>query len=53
MKQLQLSGIKFKYDKCMFEVPKVEYLGCIFKREGIKLEPPKTEAVVNIELPKD
>ena len=39
MKRLQSDGIKCKIDQCKFAVPKVEYLGFIITREGIKLDP--------------
>ena len=53
MKRLQSAGIECKIDRCKFSVPKVEYLGYIITREGIKPDPRKTESVINIERPKD
>ena len=53
MKQLQSDGLKFKIDKCKFVVPKVEYLGYITMREGIKMDLKKIESVINLERPKD
>ena len=53
MKQLQLDRLKCKIDKCKSAVPKKEYLGYIITREGIKLDPKKSEAIINIERPKD
>ena len=53
MKQLHLAGLKYNIDKCKFVVPKVEKLGYIITLEGIKPEPKKLEAVINIEHPKD
>ena len=53
MKWIQLAGLKCKIYKCKFAVPKVEYLGYIITREGIKPNPKKIEAIINIERPKD
>ena len=41
IKQLQLSGLKCKIDKCKFIVIKIEYLGYIITQEGIKRHPGK------------
>ena len=53
IKQLQSAGLKWNIDKCKFVVPNVEYSEYIITREGIKPDPKKTEAVINIERPKD
>ena len=53
MKSIQLAGLKCKIDKCKFAVPKVEYLGYIITREGIKPIQKKIEAIINLERPKD
>ena len=53
IKQLQSAGLKCNIDKCKFVVPKVEYSEYIITQEGIKPDPKKTEAVINIERPKD
>ena len=37
--RLRSAGLKCNIDKCKFAVPKVEYLGCIITREGIKPDP--------------
>ena len=52
MKQIQSAWLKCNIDKCKFAWPKVEYLGYIITREGIKLDPKQIKAVINIERPK-
>ena len=53
MKRLQSDGLKWNIDKCNFALPKVEYLGYIITQEGIKPDPKKPEAVINLERVKD
>ena len=53
MKRLQLAGIKLKIDKCKIAVPKVKYSGYIITQYGIKMDPGKIKAIINIERPKD
>ena len=36
-----------------FRVPKVEFVGHLLTQEGLKLEPKKVEAVVNMPKPTD
>ena len=43
MNRPQSAGIKLNMDKCKVTVPKVEYLGYIIMREGIKLDPEKSK----------
>ena len=52
MKRIQWDGIKSNIDKCKLTVPKVEYLGYIITQEGIKPNPKKIEAIINLERPK-
>lgn len=53
MKRLQKAGLKCKIEKCKFAVPEVEYLGYIITREGIKPDPKKIAAILNLERPQD
>ena len=53
MKQLQSAGLKCNIYNCKFLVPKLEYLRYIITRKGIKLDPKKTKAIINLGRSKD
>ena len=53
MKQLQSAGLKCNIYNRKFLVPKLEYLRYIITRKGIKLDPKKTKAIINLGRPKD
>jgi hypothetical protein len=53
MKRLHDAGLKCKIDKCKFAVPEVEYLGYIITREGVKPDPKKIKAIIDLERPRD
>ena len=53
IKRLQSDRLKLNIDKYKWEAPKVEYLGYIIMQEGIKPDPKKVEAIINIERPMD
>ena len=50
-KRLQNAGLKCKLDKCMFAQPEIEYLGYIITRDGIKPNPNKVQAILDIKRP--
>ena len=51
MKRLHNAGLKCKIDKCMFAQPEIEYLGYIITKDGIKPNPKKIQAIVNLQRP--
>ena len=51
--RLEKVGLKCKIDKCKFAVPEVEYLGYIITREGVKPDPKKIRAILDLERPQD
>ena len=53
MQRLEKVGLKCKIDKCKFAVPEVEYLGYIITREGVKPDPKKIRAILDLERPQD
>lgn len=46
------ANLKFKPSKCHFAKPEVKYLGHIITKEGIKVDPEKTEAVRSFPVPR-
>lgn len=46
------AGVKFNREKCKFRVKEVKYVGHILSNEGIKPDPEKIRAIVNMEEPK-
>ena len=47
------AGIKFNPDKCTVKKNSIEYFGRIVSPQGVKADPKKVEAVVNLAAPKD
>ena len=46
-------NISLSRKKCLFRVPEVEFVGHLLTREGLKPDPKKVEAVVNMPKPTD
>ena len=51
MSKLQDAGLKCKLDKCMFAQPELEYLGYIITKEGVKPNPKKVQAILDLQRP--
>ena len=51
MEKLAQVGLKCKIDKCLFCHPEIEYLGYIITREGIKSQPKKVQAILDMQRP--
>ena len=46
-------GVKFNSDKIQFKISEVEYMGNLVSSEGLKPDPKKIGAVVNMPRPTD
>lgn len=53
LKRLLDANLKINGDKCQFFATRVRYLGHIVDRDGIRTDPDKVEAIVQIPPPKD
>ena len=51
MKRLAKAGLKCKIDKCLFCEPEIEYLGYIITKEGVKPQPKKVQAIIDMQRP--
>ena len=51
MEWLAKAGFKCKIDKCLFCQPEIEYLGYIITKEGVKPQPKKVQAILDMQLP--
>lgn len=51
IKRLHKAGLKCKIDKCMFAQPEIEYLGYIITKEGVKPNPNKVQAIIDLQRP--
>ena len=51
--RLYAAGLKANIKKCKFYQDEVKFLGKIVDRDGIKLNPATTEAIVNMPVPDD
>ena len=51
MDWLTKAGLKCKIDKCLFCQPEIEYLGYIITKEGVKPQPKKVQAILDMQLP--
>jgi hypothetical protein len=45
-------GLKFNLEKCVFEVKKRKFLGCLVSTKGIEANPSKIEVILRMEPPK-
>jgi hypothetical protein len=50
-KNLRKSGLKLNPDKCIFGIKKGKLLGCLVSERGIKANPKKIAAIVNMKPP--
>jgi hypothetical protein len=50
-KNLRKSGLKLNPDKCIFGIKKGKLLGCLVSARGIKANPEKIAAIVNMKPP--
>ena len=46
-------GVRFNYDKIQFKVSEVEYMGNLVSSKGLKPDPKKVEAIVDMPTPTD
>ena len=46
-------GVKFNSDKNPFKISEVEYMGNLISSDGLKPDPKKIEAIVNMPKPTD
>lgn len=46
-------GVRFNKEKCKISVQEVKYVGHIITKDGIKLDPKRTQAILNMETPKN
>lgn len=53
LKKAECEGVKFNKKKCKFMVREVKYLGHVFSGEGLKPDPDKIKAVLEMEPPKN
>ena len=44
-------GVRFNYDKIQFKVSEVEYMGNLVSSKGLKPDPKKVEAILNMPMP--
>ena len=52
LKILRNEKLYAKFSKCEFRLQEVQFLGHVVNKEGIKVDPVKIEAVMNLERPK-
>ena len=53
LERLSAAGVTLNVDKCTFSVPKIKFLGNVLSADGIKVDPEKVAAVVNLSAPKN
>lgn len=51
-KTLETANMKIQLDKCEFLQSQIEFLGFIISKEGIKTNPKKIQAIVDLPIPK-
>ena len=50
--RLQEAGLKLRFSKCAFGFDTIRYLGHVIDREGIRVDPDKVKAIVQLHPPK-
>ena len=51
--RIRESGLKMNKSKCVFRVPEVVFLGNLLSKDGVKPDPKKVEAIVNMQVPEN
>jgi len=51
MTRLSEAGLKCKINKCIFVKPELEYLGYIITKDGVKSNPKKVQAILDLQRP--
>ena len=51
MKKMEAAGVTLNSDKCEFRRDKVRFLGHVIDGEGIRADPEKTSAVLQMSAP--
>jgi hypothetical protein len=53
LKRCQSVGIRLNLDKCRFGVPEIPFMGHIISSDGLKVDPSKVKAIVDMNAPSD
>lgn len=53
LERTKAAGVTLNKDKCMFSVNSVKFLGHIVNKEGIRADPEKTSAILNMKSPQN
>ena len=51
LERCQVLGIRLNKDKCQFRLPQVSFMGHIVSKEGLKVDPRKVEAILEMNPP--
>ena len=51
LNKLRNMGLKLNPEKCIFGISKAKLLGCLISARGIKVNPEKIDAILNMEPP--
>ena len=51
LSRLREAGLKLRFSKCTFAFDTIKYLGHVIDREGVRVDPDKTAAVLNLQPP--
>ena len=51
--RIEKSGLKLNKTKCKFGLNEVKYVGHIFSSEGVRADPSKIEAIVDMPMPEN
>ena len=53
MEKLNSAGIKLNKEKCQFRQQEIDFLGFVIEKDGVKADPRKTEAILEMPDPTD
>ena len=53
LQTLDKAGLKLNRDKCTFCQSELKFLGHVFSQDGIRADPDKVEAILQMEPPKN